>query len=100
MGRPMKWNPERTLSYLAVGSACFALAAVASADPDTSVANRYANMVRRWHLASPAHATMGTRPALVFEMLNTGDRLALVPRRDEGGFDEQDLASASHLLRD
>ena len=98
MGRPMRWIAERVLPYLAVGTACFALAVVASADPDTSVPGTYANMVRRWHLAAPAQQTMGTRPLLVFEMLNTGDRLALVPRYDDGSFDEEDLVSASHVL--
>jgi len=96
----MRWIVERVLPYLAVGTACLALAVVASADPDATVPATYANMVRRWHLAAPAQPTMGTRPTLVFDMLNTGDHLALVPLRTDGGFDEQDLASASHVLRD
>jgi uncharacterized protein YcbK (DUF882 family) len=94
----MRWIQERALPYLAVATAGLALAVVASADPGGPVS--YADMVRRWHLASPAGQTMGTRPSLVLEMINTGERLALLPLRDDGGFDEQDLASASHTLRD
>jgi uncharacterized protein YcbK (DUF882 family) len=96
----MRWLQERGLPYLAVGTAGLALAAVAAADPSAPHTISYADMVHRWHTASPSIQTMGTRPTLLLEMLNTGERLALVPLRDDGGFDEQDLASASHTLRD
>jgi uncharacterized protein YcbK (DUF882 family) len=85
----------RLLPYAAVATAGLALAMVASADPVG-----YPDMVRRWHLAAPATPTMGTRQSLVFEMLNTGEHLALAPLRDDGGFDEEDLGRASHTLRD
>ena len=69
----MRWKKQQLLSYLSVGAACLALAVVASADPTTGGPPTHADMVRRWHLASPAMPTMGTRPPLVFDMINTGD---------------------------
>jgi uncharacterized protein YcbK (DUF882 family) len=80
---------------MAVATAVLALGVVALADPVG-----YPDMVRRWHLAAPAAPTLGTRPPLVFDMLNTGEHLALLPLRDDGGFDDEDMARASHTLRD
>jgi uncharacterized protein YcbK (DUF882 family) len=123
------WVHRRMLPYLAVGTASLALTVVASADhtddtvkastgddsapaPEASSPKRpgksargpigYAEMVRRWHLppAAPAAQSLAARPALVLEMINTGQRLELSPLRDDGGFSEQDLAIASHALRD
>lgn len=138
MVRPPGWFHRRMLPHLAVGTACLALAVVASADttestvpsppepagngrmggddsapaPEAPPPRRptksgrgpigYAEMVRRWHLAptTPGASSPAMRPALVLEMLNTGERLELSPLRDDGGFSEEDLASASHALRD
>ncbi|SRR5258706_99985 len=129
MDRPASWIHRRMLPHLAVGTACLALTVVASADhtddtvkastlddsapaPEASSSKRpsksarspigYAEMVRRWHLppTAPLAQSPAARPALVLEMLNTGERLELSPLRDDGGFKEEDLASASHALRD
>ncbi len=91
---------QQALPYLSAGVACLALAVAASADPTTGGPPTYSDMVRKWHLAAPAMPTLGTRPPLVFEMINTGERLALLPLRDDGGFSDEDIASTSHTLRD
>jgi uncharacterized protein YcbK (DUF882 family) len=88
------------LPHLAVGTACLALAVVASADQRGPIS--YAEMVRRWHVppTAPIPSTPAERPPLVLEMINTGERLELWPLRDDGGFSDWDLASAAHALRD
>ena len=62
----------------------------------------YADMIRRWH-APPAEGPALTpegRAVLVLELLNTEERIELAPQRDDGGWSEEDLARASHALRD
>jgi len=62
----------------------------------------YREMVKTWHTPpdeDPATTPEG-RPALVLEMINTGERLELTPQRDNGGFSTDDLQRASHALRD
>jgi len=62
----------------------------------------YADMRRGWHVP-PSDApglTPEGRTLLVFEILNTEERLELAPVRDDGGWTEADLERASHALRD
>ncbi len=62
----------------------------------------YREMVKSWHTPpddDPATTPEG-RPALVLEMINTGERVELSPQRDDGGFSAEDLQRASHALRD
>ena len=59
-------------------------------------------MIRRWHAGpgdGPALTPEG-RPLLVFEILNTEERIELAPVRDDGGWTDEDLERASHALRD
>jgi len=62
----------------------------------------YREMVRDWHTPPDQDPTTTPegRPSLVLEMINTGERLELAPQRDNGGFSADDLARASHALRD
>ncbi|HKQ69118.1 MAG TPA: DUF882 domain-containing protein [Polyangiaceae bacterium] len=95
-----------------LAAAIMLLVAVASADPasqgpskaKTGRALPHPEIVRRWHLPPlvPAPIAPDGRPALVLEMLNTGERLELLPKSlaEGGGFTADDLARASHALRD
>jgi uncharacterized protein YcbK (DUF882 family) len=106
----------------AIAGVCFGIVTMASADTDTvgaadtaPLASRtsgrparasrlptYGDMIRRWHAApsdEPALTPEG-RALLVFEILNTEERIELSPVRDDGGWSDQDLERASHALRD
>lgn len=63
----------------------------------------WANTVRGWHTPAPERACPTTpegRPMLVLEALNGGERAALRPERDDGGFSASELERAARLLRD
>jgi uncharacterized protein YcbK (DUF882 family) len=62
----------------------------------------YREMVSDWHTPpddDPTTTPEG-RPALVLEVVNTGERIELLPLRENGGFSAEDLQRASHALRD
>jgi len=62
-----------------------------------------AAMARQWHHAPPLSTrplTPEGRPALVLEMINTGERIELAPSSDDGGFSAEDLARVSAALHD
>src|SRR5258707_86417 len=127
MDRPASWIHRRMLPHLAVGTACLALTVVASADhtddtvkastlddsapaPEAPSPKRpaksarspigYAEMVRRWHVppTAPLAQSPAARPALVLEMLNTGERLELSPLRDDAGFQADGSRRGPHTL--
>src|SRR5690349_16069122 len=62
----------------------------------------YADMRRGWHtpLADGPALTPEGRAILVFEILNTEERIELAPLRDDGGWSDSDLERASYALRD
>jgi uncharacterized protein YcbK (DUF882 family) len=62
----------------------------------------YGDMIRSWHTVpsdGPALTPEG-RALLVFEILNTEERIELAPVRDDGGWSDEDLERATHALRD
>jgi uncharacterized protein YcbK (DUF882 family) len=75
----------------------------AEAAPRRPSYRQYLAAAKRWHTATEQEtAELGPRgrPLLVLHALNTDERIALLPDRDDGGFDAQSLDRASHLLRD
>jgi uncharacterized protein YcbK (DUF882 family) len=79
------------------------LSLVLAAAPSPAKAPDYAEMIRQWHQAAP----LSTRPfapagwpALVLQMVNTGERVELMPEHSTGGFSAEDLARAAKGLRD
>ncbi len=63
----------------------------------------YAASRAAWHYLTPGKtAPVDSRgvPKLVLYAINTGERVELTPRDDQGGFSAEDLEQAANLLRD
>jgi uncharacterized protein YcbK (DUF882 family) len=106
---------QRRDCWLLFATACLGLSAVAFVEPPMGGQPRpawlkaprtkivtYADMVRSWHTppAEEPGLTPEGRPTLVLEMIHTDERIELAPLRDDGGFTADDLALATHALRD
>ncbi len=59
-------------------------------------------MVEAWHrpMATPAPRDDAGRPQLVLEILNAGDRIAVAPQRNDGGWRAYDIDRLAHRCRD
>jgi uncharacterized protein YcbK (DUF882 family) len=71
-------------------------------NPPRTKIRTYADMVRSWHTPPTEEPglTPEGRPTLVLEMIHTQERIELAPLREDGGFTAEDLALATHALRD
>ncbi len=67
-----------------------------------AAAREHRAAVKRWHSAEGLRPVLdaSSRPKLVLEALNTGERAELEAQTDDGGFDRDALLRASTLLRD
>jgi uncharacterized protein YcbK (DUF882 family) len=78
-------------------------AAKPQANHKPSIPPGYSSSVKAWHApGSPEEIerTAGGLPKLVLVILNTGERVALEPLTQQGGFSAQELERASQFLRD
>jgi uncharacterized protein YcbK (DUF882 family) len=75
---------------------------IAARAPKSARLATYGDMIRRWHVPPGEEPTLTPegRQLLVFEILNTEERIELAPVRDDGGWSDEDLERASHALRD
>jgi uncharacterized protein YcbK (DUF882 family) len=98
----------RTASSFLIAAAT-ALTGTSSADPQpaapsrTSASINYPDMVRRWHTRPPRAERAkpsDERAPLVLEMVNTSERIELLPQTDRGGFSREDMDRAAHALRE
>jgi uncharacterized protein YcbK (DUF882 family) len=98
----------RTASSFLIAAAT-TLAGTTSADPlpatpaRTSASINYPDMVRRWHTRPPRTErakTSDERPPLVLEMVNTSERIEILPQTDRGGFSREDMERAAYALRE
>jgi uncharacterized protein YcbK (DUF882 family) len=75
----------------------------AGAPTRTSASTNYPDMVRRWH-ARPLPTDRAKPPAgpapLVLEMVNTSERVELLPQTDRGGWTKEDMDRAAYALRE
>jgi uncharacterized protein YcbK (DUF882 family) len=87
-------------------AAAIAVAASAGADrtrPRTRASIQYRDMVRRWHeRPAPARRNKAAEALapLVLEMVNTNERVELLPQTERGGWAPEDLERAAYALRE
>jgi uncharacterized protein YcbK (DUF882 family) len=102
--RRVEWTLRQSAAACTIGAIALVTSPSAGARPSSPTARvpTYREMVKAWHTPpddDPTTTPEG-RPALVLEMINTGERVELSPLRDDGGFGSEDLERASHALRD